>query len=81
MKKCKKKEDEYPIIKGKNKVRRITYVKKEQKMSSVQISLGKVVKDERWQKMLRHLSKQMTKMRWVGTRVFNHFVLFAVITG
>ena len=61
MKKRKKKEDEYPIIKCKNKVRRITYVKKEQKMSSIQISRGKVVKDERWQKKIRHLSKQMRK--------------------
>ena len=57
MKKRKKNKDEYPIIKGKNKVRSITYVKKEQKISFVQISLGGVVKDDRWQKMLRHLSK------------------------
>ena len=71
MKKRNKNEDEYPI----------TYTKKEQKMSTVVISLGKVVKEDSWKAMLRHLSKQMTKMRWVGTRAFNHFIIFAVITG
>ena len=50
-------------------------------MCSVRISLGKVVKKNRWKVMLHHLFKQMTRMKWVGTRAFNHFVIFAVLNG
>jgi len=75
-----KKNDDYPI-KGKRKKARRMYIKKEQKMSSVRISLGKVVEEDSWKAMLRYLSKQMKQMRWVGTRAFNHFVIFAVLNG
>ena len=43
------------------------------------MSLGAAVKDEKWKNMLRYVSKQMTQIKWIGTRAFNHFVLFAVL--
>jgi len=56
-------------------------MKKKQKMPSVRICLGKVVKDNRWKVMLHHLSKKMAQTRWVATRAFKKIVLCTVLNG
>ena len=50
-------------------------------MSSIRIFLRKVVEEDSWKAMLRHLLKEMTRLRLVGTRAFNHFVIFTVLNG
>lgn len=50
-----------------------------EKINSVRVSLGKITVNGEWKTKMKKATNTMTKLRWLGTRAFNDFLIHNIV--